>query len=230
MMINLIAMIILAVLVAELSLELIGNWLNLKALKLELPTELHGIFKPQDYSKSQEYLRVTTRFSLLGSGFNLFLLLAFWFLGGFNWFDQIVRGWNFIPLISGLFYIGILLLAFGFLKLPFSIYGTFVIEKRFGFNRTTPRTFFLDQVKGLIIALILGGLLLGSGLALFQYVGNYAWLFCWSAVTIFSLVIQYVAPIWIMPLFNKFTPMEPGELKEAILNMPVLSILLLPMS
>ena len=93
-----------------------------------------------------------------------------------------------------------------------------MIEERFGFNRTTPRTFFLDQVKGLVLALLLGGLLLAGILALFQYVGLCAWLYCWAAVITFSLAIQYIAPTWIMPLFNKFTPMESGELKEAILR------------
>ena len=185
---------------------------------MELPTALEGIYKAEDYRKSQEYIRATTRFGLVGNSFALFLLLAFWFSGGFNWFDQVVRVWNYIPLVSGLLYIGILVFAYSLLTLPFSIYGTFVIEERFGFNRTTPRTFFLDRVKGLGLALLLGGTLLAGILALFQYAGSYAWLYCWAAVAIFSLAMQYVAPTWIMPLFNKFTPMESGELKEAILR------------
>jgi STE24 endopeptidase len=215
---NIFAIIIILALLLEFSLEIASNLLNLKALKTELPPVLQGIYPPGDYRKSQEYLRVTTRFGMLGSIFTLLLLLAFWFSGGFNWFDQVVRAWNFIPLVNGLLYIGILLLAYNLLKLPFSIYGTFVIEERFGFNRTTPSTFFLDEVKGFVLALLLGGPLLAGILALFQYVGVYAWLFCWAAVTIFSLAVQYLAPTWIMPLFNKFMPMEPGELKEAILS------------
>jgi STE24 endopeptidase len=215
---NTFAIIILVALISEFSLELAGNLLNLKALKLELPPVLQGIYKPEDYRKSQKYIRATTRFGLVGSSFTLFLLLAFWFSGGFNWFDQVVRAWNLVPLISGLLYIGILLFAYSLLKLPFSIYNTFVIEERFGFNRATPRTFFLDHVKGLGLALLLGGLLLAGILALFQYVGLYAWLYCWAAVVVFSITMQYIAPTWIMPLFNKFTPMGSGELKEAILR------------
>jgi len=216
--INAFAIIVFVALILEFALELFGNLLNLKALKLELPTALEGIFKAEDYRKSQEYIRATTRFGLLGNSFALFLLLAFWFSGGFNWLDQVVRVWNNIPLVSGLLYIGILVFAYSLLTLPFSIYGTFVIEERFGFNRTTPSTFFLDRVKGLGLALLLGGTLLAGILALFQYAGSYAWLCCWAAVVIFSLAMQYVAPTWIMPLFNKFTPMESGELKEAILR------------
>ena len=215
---NTFAIIIFVALILEFALALVGNLLNLKALKVELPPALEGIYKAEDYRKSQEYIRATTRFGLISSSFTLLLLLAFWFSGGFNWIDQVVRAWNYIPLVSGLLYIGILICASGILTLPFSIYGTFVIEERFGFNRTTPRTFFLDLVKGLGLALLLGGLLLAAILALFQYAGTYAWLYCWAAVVMFSLAMQYIAPTWIMPLFNKFTSIESGELKEAILK------------
>jgi len=215
---NTFAIIIFVALILEFALALVGNLLNLKALKVELPPALEGIYKAEDYRKSQEYIRATTRFGLVSSSFTLLLLLAFWFSGGFNWLDQVVREWNFIPLVSGLLYIGILICASGLLTLPFSIYGTFVIEERFGFNRTTPRTFFSDLVKGLGLALLLGGTLLAAILALFQYAGTYAWLYCWASVVMFSLAMQYIAPTWIMPLFNKFKSIDSGELKEAILK------------
>jgi STE24 endopeptidase len=152
------------------------------------------------------------------SSFSLFLILAFWFLGGFNWLDQLIRTWNLNPLINGLLYIGILIIAQSILSLPFSIYRTFVIEERFSFNRTTPRIFILDRLKSLVLLLLLGGSLLSGILALFHYAGTFAWIYCWVAVVIFSLLIQYIAPTWIMPLFNKFIPMQAGELKEAILK------------
>jgi STE24 endopeptidase len=215
---NIFSIIILAALVLEFVLGLIANLLNLKSLKLELPPALEGVYKPEDYRKSQEYIRASMRFGLVTSSFGLIVLLAFWFAGGFNYFDQVVRAWGFGPVVSGLLYIGVLFFVRSLLMLPFSIYGTFVIEDRFGFNRTTPRTFFLDRMKGLTLGLLLGGPLLAGILALFQYGGHYAWLYCWVAVTIFSLAMQYIAPTWIMPLFNKFTPMEPGELKDAILG------------
>jgi STE24 endopeptidase len=218
MNINTFAIIILAALVLDFSLKLVSDLLNLKSLKLELPFVLQDIYNQEDYRKSQEYLRTTTRFGLVDSSFTLLILLAFWFSGGFNWFDQVVTGWNFVPVVTGLRYIGILLFAYSLIKLPFDIYSTFVIEERFGFNKTTRRTFLLDMLKGFILALLLGGLLLAGILALFQYVGIYAWVYCWAAVVIFSLAMQYVAPTWIMPLFNKYTPMAEGELKEAILK------------
>ena len=218
MNINAFAVIILTALVLEFALKLVSDLLNLKSSKSELPSVLLGIYKPEEYRKSQEYMRVNTRFSFVESGFTLLVLLAFWFSGGFNWFDRVVSGWHFFPIVTGLLYIGVLLFAYSLIKLPFGIYSTFVIENRFGFNRTTRRTFFLDLVKGLLLGLLLGGVVLASILALFQYVGVYAWVYCWAAVVLFSLAMQYVAPTWIMPLFNKYTPMAEGELKESILK------------
>jgi STE24 endopeptidase len=218
MNINAFAIIILVALILKFSLKLVSELLNLKSLKNELPAVLLGIYKPGEYRKSQEYVSVNTLFSLVESGFTLLILLAFWFSGGFSWFDRVVTGWNFVPVITGLLYIGILLFVYSILKLPFDIYGTFVIEERFGFNKTTTRTFLLDMLKGFILALLLGGLVLTGILALFQYVGIRAWVYCWAAVVLFSLAMQYIAPTWIMPLFNKYRPMAEGELKEAILK------------
>ncbi len=213
---NIFTIIILVALILEFSVELTGNILNLKALQFELPLALQGIYKPEDYRKSQEYIHVNTRFGLIDSSLTLIILLAFWFSGGFNWLDQVVRVWGFIPIVTGLLYIGIMLFGYSLIKLPLSIYHTFVIEERFGFNRTTLRTFFLDRVKGLGLGLLFGAPILAAVLALFQYAGSYAWLYCWAMIIIFTLAIQYIAPSLVLPLFNKYTPLESGELKEAI--------------
>jgi STE24 endopeptidase len=144
------------------------------------------------------------------------VLLGFWFSGGFNWLDEIVRAWGFGELVTGLLYIAVLMVAKSVISLPFSIYSTFVIEERFGFNKTTPKTFVSDLIKGLGLGLLIGMPLLAGILAFFMYTGDLAWLYAWIAITLFSLVMQYVAPTWIMPLFNKFTPLEEGELRTAI--------------
>jgi STE24 endopeptidase len=212
------AIVILFALLLEFCLGLAGNMLNLRVLTTELPASLEGVYKPEEYRKSQQYLRATTNFSIISSSFSLVVLLLFWFSGGFNWLNEIISSLTTITLLSGLLYIGILLFANTLISLPFSIYSTFVIEERFGFNRTTPRIFFLDWIKGLALGVLLGGTLLAGILLLFQYTGSYAWLYCWAGVTIFTLVMQYITPTLIMPLFNKFTPMEPGELREAILG------------
>jgi STE24 endopeptidase len=144
--------------------------------------------------------------------------LIFWFGKGFPVLDQWVRSWNFNYIMTGLLYIGLLLLFKAILSLPFSIYSTFVIEERFGFNKTKWPTFIMDIVKGFLLSVLLGAPLLAGILAFFEYAGANAWLYCWIAVTIFMLVIQFIAPTWIMPLFNKFNPLEEGDLKDAIMS------------
>jgi STE24 endopeptidase len=213
---NLYSVVILLALVANFVVELWANWLNLRSLNLAVPTELEGIYEPADYIKSQNYIRDTTRIALIKSSLSLGILLSFWFLGGFNYFDRWVRAFGFNDISNGLVYIGILMVTYSLLMLPFNIYETFGIEQRYGFNKTSRQTFILDLIKGAFLAIILGGLLLAALLALFGYLGSLAWLYCWAAVTVLSLIMQYVAPNLIMPLFNKFKPLEKGELRDAI--------------
>ena len=118
-------------------------------------------------------------------------------------------------MLSGLLFIGALLLLSALLSLPFSVHATFVVEERFGFNRTTPRTFVLDRLKALALAAALGGPLLAAVLAIFAHAGRSAWLVCWAAVAGYTLVVQFVAPTWIMPLFNTFTPLRRGGAARA---------------
>jgi STE24 endopeptidase len=132
--------------------------------------------------------------------------------------DQCIRSRNFSALFTGILYISVLFLAEAVLSLPFSIYSTFKIEQRFGFNRTTPRIFIMDRLKILGLSAVLGIPLLAAVLWFFQYSGGYAWLYCWVFSTVFLLVLQFVAPVWIMPLFNKFVPLPQGELKDRILR------------
>lgn len=215
---NTYAIIILATLLLSYILDLITELLNLKALRDDLPAEFNDVFDQEKYRKSQEYTRVKTRFGLISATFSLIVTLVFWFSGGFNWLDLLVRQWGFSEIFTGLFYIGILLIANTVLNLPFSIYSTFVIEARFGFNKTTPKTFVLDMLKGLLLGVVIGGALLGGILAFFQFAGANAWLYCWIAVTLFTIFMQFIAPTWIMPLFNKFTLLEDGELRREIMN------------
>lgn len=213
---NIYAIIILVTIAVGFILDLVSNYLNLKSLSKELPDEFEGVYDEETYAKSQEYTKTQTRFGFITGGFDLVALLGFWFSGGFNWLDEIVRAWGFGELVTGLLYIAVLMIAKSVISLPFSIYSTFVIEERFGFNKTTPKTFVLDLVKGLGLGLLIGIPLLAGILAFFMYTGDLAWLYAWIAITLFSLVTQYVAPTWIMPLFNKFTPLEDGELRTAI--------------
>ncbi|MBU4185198.1 MAG: M48 family metallopeptidase [Desulfobacteraceae bacterium] len=215
---NFITIIILAAIVVDFILSGLADILNLRSLKTEFPESFKGYYDADSYRKSQEYLRVNTKFGWITSSFNMLLILIFWFGKGFPVIDQWVRSWNFNYIITGLLYIGLLLLFKAILSLPFSIYSTFVIEERFGFNKTKWSTFIMDIVKGFLLSVLLGAPLLAGILAFFEYAGANAWLYCWIAVTIFMLVIQFIAPTWIMPLFNKFNPLEDGDLKDAIMS------------
>lgn len=215
---NLYTFIILIFILGEFTLEIVCNLLNLRNLRFEVPAELKDIYQPEAYFKSQQYTRDHTWLELASSTVMLALLLVFWFCGGFNLLDLMVRGWGFGSIINGLIYTAILLLAYGLVTLPFTIYSTFVIEQRYGFNRTTLQVFILDLIKGLSLAVLLGTPLLAGVLALFEYGGDLAWLYCWAGVTLYLLVIEFIAPNLIMPLFNKFTPLEEGELRSAIIS------------
>jgi STE24 endopeptidase len=150
------------------------------------------------------------------STIDLAVLLAFWFLGGFGALDNFVRGTGWSSIGCGLLFIGILAGCKFIISLPFSIYSTFVIEEKFGFNKTTPKLFVLDLLKSMILSLALGIPLLSAIFWFLESTGPWAWMICWGVTTAFILAIQYIVPTWIMPLFNKFTPLEDGKLKDKL--------------
>ncbi len=215
---NIIALIILIALLFDFVLNGLADYLNLTRLREDLPWEFEGFYDRERYRRSQAYLNVNTRFGWITATFDLAVILVFWFGKGFPLLDQWVRALDYGSIIGGLIYTATLLLLKALISLPFSIYRTFVIEERFGFNQTTRATYLLDLVKGLALAILLGTPLLAGILAFFEYAGPNAWWFCWIAATLYMLGVQFVAPTWIMPLFNKFTPLEDGELKSAILS------------
>lgn len=215
---NIFAIIILLAILVDFFLGLMTNMLNMKSLSQQLPNEFEGVYDAETYTKSQKYTKAKTQFGLLTGTFDLLILLAFWFNGGFNMLDSWIRGFQFNELISGVIFIGLLMIAKSILSLPFTIYSTFVIEERFGFNKTTVKTFLLDLLKGTVLGALIGIPLLAGILAFFIYAGDLAWLYAWLVVTFFSLLMQYIAPTWIMPLFNTFIPLEDGELKSEIEN------------
>ena len=215
---NIFSIIILGTLLGTFFIKLLADILNMNAAGAVLPEEFHDVYDQEAYEKSQNYLRHSTVFSLVAAGFELSVLLLFWFAGGFNFLDILVRGLGFSSLVTGVFYIGILLFLQGLISLPFSIYQTFVLEEQYGFNKTSPLTFVSDKLKGVFLGLLLGTPVLAGLLWFFENSGSLAWVWAWGAVAFFGFVLQYVAPTLIMPLFNKFTPLEDGELKSAIME------------
>ena len=207
---------ILGILLLGYLLEQVVALLNLRSLTPQLPEEFVGVYDPQQYARSQEYTRVNTRFSLVESTVSITLTVLFILAGGFNLIDGAARSFGLSSIPTGLLFTGMLGLLSTCINLPFSIYSTFVIEQRFGFNTTTVRTFILDGLKALLLAVLLGAPLLSAILWFFETSGSLAWLYCWIAAVTFVLVVQFLAPVLIMPLFNKFIPLAEGELKEAI--------------
>ena len=208
---------ILIILLGNYLLEQVLSSLNIKALDSELPVEFKDVFDAEEYKKSQDYTRVTTRFGMLESTFSIVVLLTFLLMGGFNTVDIFIRSFQLGPVLSGVFYIALLLLGSSILSLPFTLYSTFRIEERFGFNNTTLKTFCVDLIKGLLLSILIGFPVLYLVLWFFESTGELAWLYCWGGLTLITFLLQFLAPVLIMPLFNKFTPLEEGTLKEKVL-------------
>ncbi len=208
------------ILIAIILIEFIWNayldYLNARHFADPVPTLLEGVFDAEAYQKSQRYKQTNYRFSTWHSVFQLVIVLAFFFFGGFAWLDDLVRSYVEQPILVSLMYIGLMLLANSILDIPFSYYHTFVIEERFGFNTTTQRTFWLDVVKGLLLSAVIGGVILTAILWFYHQTGADFWWYTWLLVTAFTLFMTLFYSQLIVPLFNKQTPLETGELKDAI--------------
>lgn len=206
----------LVILAGDALLQWFVNRLNVKAIRPDLPGAFKNWYDDEKYRKSQQYLKTTTQFEQLQLMVITPLVIIFLVAGGFGWVDNLARGFDFGLMLTGLIFTGILMLFSMLLHLPFQIYDTFVIEEKFGFNRTTPGTFVADWFKSLALTILLGGLLLAGILWFFSEAGIWGWLIAWGAVTIFQFIMILLAPSLLLPIFNKFTPLEDGELKVAI--------------
>jgi STE24 endopeptidase len=206
---------ILALLAFNWLLSLIVETLNVRNVSTEIPEEFHGIYDEEKYTQSQRYLKDTTRFEQIQAAIMLPLIIAFILLGGFSWINDMAQAASGHMILQGLVFGGILLLISQIISLPFSIYSTFVIEEKYGFNKTTAKTFILDLLKGLLLTVLLGAPVFALVLWIFSAVA-YAWLWAWGALSIIQLFIMFIAPVVILPLFNKFTPLEEGDLRSSI--------------
>jgi len=215
-MFNTIFFVILAAILLDFLLDGIASRLNLSSMTDRIPKEFEGVYDAERYAKSQEYTRVTTRFGWVQSVFGVSLLVGFWLAGGFPVADAWARSFGYGEIGTGLLFFGVLTAGRSVLSLPFSLYGTFVIEERFGFNKMTLGTFFADMAKGAVLSVLIGVPVLAAVIAFFLYGGDWAWLYAWSGLSLFSFLMMYLAPTFIMPLFNRFEPLEEGELRDAI--------------
>ncbi|GMO54023.1 MAG: M48 family metallopeptidase [Candidatus Endomicrobiellum trichonymphae] len=213
---NIYTLIILFFIIAVYLVETAANLLNVKNISNNIPPEFDGYFDREKYSKAQEYLKANTKLSVISSTFFLTAQIIFIVLKGFNYVNTIAVSFSFGTILTGLVFAGIVFSAFEILKIPFSVYSVFVIEENFGFNKVNVKTFISDLLKSWIITAIIGAVIFAAILWLFANVYRYAWLYAFAAIVIFELFITFIAPVTIMPLFNKYTSLEDGELKNSI--------------
>ncbi|WP_321533195.1 M48 family metallopeptidase [uncultured Desulfuromonas sp.] len=208
--------IILVVLVADYVVERVVDVLNARWMGHAPPAELHGLYDAEKYRRQQNYQRVTTRFNFITSTFSLVLVVVFLSIDGFAWLHGLAVQLSGNGIIQALLFFGVLWLAQDLLSTPFDLYQTFSIEQRFGFNTMDGKTFVTDKLKAWLLTVILGGAIL-AGIAWFYYQTKALfWLYSWITVTGFSLFFTLFYSNLIVPLFNKQTKLEEGELKTAI--------------
>lgn len=215
-MYNTVFFIIIGILVLGFILERWLDTLNLKNTKDDLPEELKDVYDEERYKKSQTYKRTNTRFSFLTSSFNLILILIVLFLGIFAWINKLAFTWADNYILVALLFFGVLMLVSDLLNTPFDIYDTFVIEERFEFNKTTPKTYITDKLKGWLVGAIIGGGLLALVIWFYQLTGKNFWIWAWILSAAFMIFMTMFYSNLIVPLFNKQTPLEEGELRTAI--------------
>ena len=210
--------IIIGMLLFQYILEILVNILNLRALKPSLPNEFKDTFDEDKYIKSQEYTKTNTKFSFVTSTFSLIVNLTFIFGGIYNYIDILVRNYGYNTNLTGLLFFGFLFVINDILNIPFSLYKTFIIEEKFGFNKTTITTYLSDKLKGYFLTILIGGPVLYLILYFFSTYSSYGWLYVWIFLVSFSILMQPIFTTFIAPMFNKFTPLEDGPLLNRIKN------------
>lgn len=208
--------ILLVIITFDFTLERILSFLNRKSAKKSIPAELEGIYDAEKYAKSQAYNEEVSRFGSFSATFSFVLLVLAIYNGWFGLLDQWIRTFSPLSLVSPLIFFGILYVVSDLINIPFSIYRNFVIEAKYGFNKMTAKTFILDKIKGYILTAIIGGLLLSVLIYFVNAIGSDFWYYFWGVMTAFVLFANLFYTSLILPLFNKLTPMEEGELKSSI--------------
>ena len=208
--------IIIFAIIIEYLLSSIGSILDIKNITPTIPSDFKKAYDQEKYILSQDYLKARTSFGLFSSSFSLILIMIVIHSDIFGLLDQFVRGQSDSYILQGLLFIGIIYFFQDIVSLPFSIYHTFVIEERFGFNKTTLNLFIIDKIKGYAIFIVLGSIVITPILYFFHVYGDIGWLIAWSILTAFMIAVQPLFVHVIAPMFNKFTPLEEGELRSAI--------------
>ncbi|MCK5402236.1 MAG: M48 family metallopeptidase [Flavobacteriaceae bacterium] len=208
--------IIIAILIINFIIDKILDTLNAKHFNDELPLELQDVYDESEYKKSQSYKATNHRFSSITSLFSLLLTLGFFYFDGFEFVDNIARSYSNNSMVIALLFFGIIMFASDIITTPFAYYKTFVIEEKFGFNKTTIKTFIFDKIKGWLMLAILGGGILALIIWFYEITGTKFWLYAWALITVFSVFMNMFYAKLVVPLFNKQIPLEEGDLRDKI--------------
>ena len=216
MSISTIFYIIIWITILEFVLTRYLGYLNTKNWSETLPDEAKGIYNEKKYQKSQKYEKEKYHFSQVSSAFSFVIMILILVLGGFGYLDTYLRTFTENIIVLPLVFFGIIVLIQTIVGLPFSYYSTFVIEEKYGFNKMDRKMFFLDSIKGLILSAVIWGILLSLILWVYSFVWESFWIWAWAIMTLFTLFFMMFYSTFIVPLFNKQTPLKDGELKTAI--------------
>ena len=208
--------IIIGLVIADFVFERFLEYLNSTRWSDRLPEEVKGIYDEEKYRKQQAYEKVNFRFSMISSSFSFVLILLMFLFSGFAWLNSLALSISANSILTALVFFGILMFVSDILSTPFSVYDTFVIEEKFGFNKTTPKTFVLDKLKGWLLGAVIGGGLLALIIYIYQLTTSNFWIYAWMVISVFSIFMVLFYSNLIVPLFNKQTPLPEGELKSTI--------------
>lgn len=206
------------------------DYINLKAMRTDVPDEVASFYNKEKYARSQAYHRELARFGFVTSAFSFIISMGMLLVGGFGWIDGLLRTVTENPIFLALLFFGAIGVASDLLTLPFQWYSTFVIEEKYGFNKTTIKTFVTDKLKGYVLGAIIGGILLSALLYLIQNLEENFWIWFAAIAALFMLFMNMFYTSLIIPLFNKLTPLPEGELRSAIeefskkLNFPITNV------
>ncbi|MGJ8549129.1 M48 family metallopeptidase [Winogradskyella wichelsiae] len=208
--------IIIAIIIINFIKDKVLDAINAKHYSDPIPETLNDVYNTEEYKKSQAYKTVNYKFGVWTSLFSLLLTLGFLLLDGFEYVDNMARSYTENPILIALIFFGIIMIASDIITTPFSYYKTFVIEEKFGFNKTTKKLFILDKLKGLVMMALIGGGIISLIIWFYQLTGNQFWLYAWGIVTVFTVFMNMFYSKLIVPLFNKQTPLEDGNLRNKI--------------
>jgi len=216
MLYNTVFILIIIIPVAGFLIERYLEYLNSKMWSDKLPGKLEAVCSTEEYKKSQRYEKDNKRLEFWSSSFNLIIILLMIIAGGFSFIDGIARIISQNIILISLIFFGIIGFLSDIINIPFSLYETFVIEKRYGFNTMNIKTFITDHIKSWFIALLVGGPVLALITWFYYKTGNFFWLYAWGLITLFSVLMNLFYSELIVPLFNKQKPLENGSLRNKI--------------